>query len=58
MLLLLQAAWNGSVSHNWANRITRYRDTIIEDSPTLINGVLNMILTDNGTVSALTEFID
>uniref|UniRef100_A0A3B4TLB8 Immunoglobulin superfamily DCC subclass member 4 n=1 Tax=Seriola dumerili TaxID=41447 RepID=A0A3B4TLB8_SERDU len=33
-----KAAWNGSVSHNWANRITRYRDTITEDCPTLING--------------------
>ncbi|XP_038557041.1 immunoglobulin superfamily DCC subclass member 4 isoform X2 [Micropterus salmoides] len=44
-----KAAWNGSVSHNWANRITRYRDTITEDSPTLINGALNMLITDNGT---------
>uniref|UniRef100_A0A3Q4MMN6 Immunoglobulin superfamily, DCC subclass, member 4 n=1 Tax=Neolamprologus brichardi TaxID=32507 RepID=A0A3Q4MMN6_NEOBR len=33
-----KAAWNGSVSHNWANRITRYKDTLIEDSPTLVNG--------------------
>lgn len=45
----LMAAWNGSVSHNWANRITRYRDTITEDSPALINGALNMLITDNGT---------
>ncbi|XP_071344958.1 immunoglobulin superfamily DCC subclass member 4 isoform X2 [Trachinotus anak] len=44
-----KAAWNGSVSHNWANRITKYRDTITEDSPTLINGALNMLLADNGT---------
>ncbi|XP_035855206.1 immunoglobulin superfamily DCC subclass member 4 isoform X1 [Sander lucioperca] len=44
-----KAAWNGSVSHNWANRITRYRDTITEDSPTLINGALNRLITDNGT---------
>ncbi|XP_039990189.1 immunoglobulin superfamily DCC subclass member 4 isoform X2 [Xiphias gladius] len=44
----LMVAWNGSVSHNWANRITRYRDTITEDSPTLINGALNMLITDNG----------
>uniref|UniRef100_A0A3B4ZKX6 Immunoglobulin superfamily DCC subclass member 4-like n=1 Tax=Stegastes partitus TaxID=144197 RepID=A0A3B4ZKX6_9TELE len=44
-----KAAWNGSVSHNWANRITRYRDTITEDSPALINGALNMLITDNGT---------
>ncbi|AWP01859.1 putative immunoglobulin superfamily DCC subclass member 4-like [Scophthalmus maximus] len=47
----LMAAWNGSVSHNWANRITRYRDTITEDCPTLINGALNMLITDNGTPS-------
>ncbi|XP_022056145.2 immunoglobulin superfamily DCC subclass member 4 isoform X2 [Acanthochromis polyacanthus] len=45
----LMAAWNGSVSHNWANRITRYRDTITEDSPALINGAFNMLITDNGT---------
>lgn len=51
VLLFLQAAWNGSVSHNWGNRITRYRDTITEDSPTLINGALNMFITDNGTVN-------
>ncbi|KAM9366474.1 immunoglobulin superfamily DCC subclass member 4 [Symphorus nematophorus] len=44
-----KAAWNGSVSHNWANRITRYRDTITEDSPVLINGALNMLITDNST---------
>ncbi|XP_026028519.1 immunoglobulin superfamily DCC subclass member 4 [Astatotilapia calliptera] len=44
----LMAAWNGSVSHNWANRITRYKDTLIEDSPTLVNGALNMLITDNG----------
>ncbi|KAI4892110.1 hypothetical protein NFI96_022940, partial [Prochilodus magdalenae] len=30
--------WNGSVSRDWTNRITRYRDTITEDSPSLING--------------------
>ncbi|XP_040057530.2 immunoglobulin superfamily DCC subclass member 4 isoform X1 [Gasterosteus aculeatus] len=45
----LMAAWNGSVSHNWANRITRYRDTMTEDSPTLINGALNMQIIDNCT---------
>ncbi|KAM7423795.1 hypothetical protein PAMA_000248 [Pampus argenteus] len=44
-----KAAWNGSVSHNWANRITRYRDTITEDSPKLINGALNMLTNDNDT---------
>lgn len=50
-VLFLQAAWNGSVSHNWGNRITRYRDTLTEDSPTLINGALNMFITNNGTVN-------
>ncbi|KAM8893924.1 immunoglobulin superfamily DCC subclass member 4 isoform 4-T4 [Spinachia spinachia] len=44
-----KAAWNGSVSHDWANRITRYRDTMTEDSPTLINGALNMQIIDNCT---------
>ncbi|KAK6294634.1 hypothetical protein J4Q44_G00354640 [Coregonus suidteri] len=44
----LKAAWNGSVSRNWANRITRYRDTITEDSPTLNNGTLDMAKTENG----------
>ncbi|XP_072236348.1 immunoglobulin superfamily DCC subclass member 4 isoform X2 [Leuresthes tenuis] len=44
----LMTAWNGSVSHNWVNRITRYRDTIAEDSPTLINGALNMLITATG----------
>ncbi|XP_029000673.1 immunoglobulin superfamily DCC subclass member 4 isoform X2 [Betta splendens] len=44
-----KAAWNGSVSHNWANRITRYRDTITEDSPTLVNGALTMLITDKDT---------
>ncbi|KAM9860850.1 immunoglobulin superfamily DCC subclass member 4 [Aulostomus maculatus] len=37
-----KAVWNGSVSHNWANRITRYRDTLTEDSPKLISGDLNI----------------
>ncbi|KAM9410495.1 immunoglobulin superfamily DCC subclass member 4 [Pholidichthys leucotaenia] len=45
-----KAPWNGSVSHNWANRITRYRDTITEDSPALINGALTMLITDNSMV--------
>ncbi|KAM4596581.1 immunoglobulin superfamily DCC subclass member 4 [Fundulus diaphanus] len=40
-----KTAWNGSVSHNWVNRITRYRDTITEESPTLLNGALNMFIT-------------
>ncbi|XP_076011854.1 immunoglobulin superfamily DCC subclass member 4 isoform X2 [Genypterus blacodes] len=42
-----KAAWNGSVSHNWANRITRYRDTMLDDSPALINGALNMLHNGN-----------
>ncbi|XP_071236867.1 immunoglobulin superfamily DCC subclass member 4-like [Salvelinus alpinus] len=44
----LKAAYNGSVSRNWANRITKYRDTITEDSPTLNNGTLDMTNTENG----------
>ncbi|KAM6981411.1 immunoglobulin superfamily DCC subclass member 4 [Aplochiton taeniatus] len=36
----LKTVWNGSVSRNWANRITRYRDTVTEDSPAVINGAL------------------
>uniref|UniRef100_A0A9J8ABZ4 Immunoglobulin superfamily DCC subclass member 4 n=1 Tax=Cyprinus carpio carpio TaxID=630221 RepID=A0A9J8ABZ4_CYPCA len=39
--------WNGSVSRNWANRITRYRDTITEDSSALINGALEGPPSDN-----------
>ncbi|TRY90795.1 hypothetical protein DNTS_029720 [Danionella cerebrum] len=39
--------WNGSVSRNWANRITRYRDTIMEDSSALINGALQGPPTDS-----------
>ncbi|XP_061670543.1 immunoglobulin superfamily DCC subclass member 4 [Syngnathoides biaculeatus] len=38
----LTAAWNGSISHNWANRITQYRDTITEDSSGFTVGKLNM----------------
>ncbi|XP_027871242.1 immunoglobulin superfamily DCC subclass member 4 isoform X1 [Xiphophorus couchianus] len=45
----LMIAWNGSVSHNWVNRITRYRDTITEESPALTNGALNMFITAPGT---------
>ncbi|XP_054901101.1 immunoglobulin superfamily DCC subclass member 4 isoform X1 [Poeciliopsis prolifica] len=45
----LMTAWNGSVSHNWVNRITRYRDTITEESPALTNGALNMFITATGT---------
>ncbi|XP_018618739.2 immunoglobulin superfamily DCC subclass member 4-like [Scleropages formosus] len=36
-----EPAWNGSVSRNWASRITRYRDAITEDSPVLSNGSLS-----------------
>ncbi|XP_041836222.1 immunoglobulin superfamily DCC subclass member 4 isoform X2 [Melanotaenia boesemani] len=43
-----KAAWNGSVSHNWVNRITRYRDTITEDSPTINNGALNVLIKADG----------
>ncbi|XP_054626764.1 immunoglobulin superfamily DCC subclass member 4 isoform X1 [Dunckerocampus dactyliophorus] len=43
-----KAAWNGSVSHNWANRITRYRDTVTEDSPGFMAGGLN-VANDNIT---------
>ncbi|XP_057701950.1 immunoglobulin superfamily DCC subclass member 4 isoform X1 [Corythoichthys intestinalis] len=39
-------AWNGSISHNWANRITHYRDTVTEDSPGFIDGELNVTNTD------------
>ncbi|XP_052006458.1 immunoglobulin superfamily DCC subclass member 4 isoform X1 [Xyrauchen texanus] len=39
--------WNGSVSRNWANRITRYRDTITEDSSALINGALEGPASEN-----------
>ncbi|XP_072321007.1 immunoglobulin superfamily DCC subclass member 4 [Eucyclogobius newberryi] len=47
--------WNGSVSHNWANRITRYRETVTEDSSTLVNGAPNMNNndTDIGDVHAV-----
>ncbi|XP_030622789.1 immunoglobulin superfamily DCC subclass member 4 [Chanos chanos] len=42
-------AWNGSVSRNWANRITRYRDTVTEDSPSLLNRDLVTPHNDNKT---------
>lgn len=57
-LSLLQAAWNGSVSHNWGNRITRYRDTITEDSPALVNGAVNVFRTDNVQVNEYTSLDD
>ncbi|XP_054588596.1 immunoglobulin superfamily DCC subclass member 4 isoform X1 [Nothobranchius furzeri] len=44
-----QVVWNGSVSHNWVNRITTYRDTITEDSPAMTNGALKTGFTANGT---------
>ncbi|XP_066557349.1 immunoglobulin superfamily DCC subclass member 4 isoform X2 [Amia ocellicauda] len=34
-------AWNGSVSRNWANNITSYRDTITDDCTVLSNGLLS-----------------
>ncbi|KAL1007177.1 hypothetical protein UPYG_G00083050 [Umbra pygmaea] len=37
-----KAPWNGSVSRNWANRITRYRDTVTEDSPAVISGAVDV----------------
>ncbi|XP_077420813.1 immunoglobulin superfamily DCC subclass member 4 isoform X4 [Vanacampus margaritifer] len=40
--LNLMAAWNGSISHNWANRITRYRDTVTDDSAGFIAGEVNV----------------
>ncbi|XP_051989685.1 immunoglobulin superfamily DCC subclass member 4-like isoform X1 [Xyrauchen texanus] len=40
-------AWNGSVSRNWANRLTRYRDTITENSSALINGALEGPASEN-----------
>ncbi|XP_061102757.1 immunoglobulin superfamily DCC subclass member 4 [Conger conger] len=41
LALEAKPVWNGSVSRNWANRITRYRDTVTEDSPALSNGALS-----------------
>ncbi|XP_051918794.1 immunoglobulin superfamily DCC subclass member 4 isoform X1 [Hippocampus zosterae] len=37
-----KAVWNGSISHNWANRITRYRDTVTEGSTGFIAGELSV----------------
>ncbi|KAI5626151.1 immunoglobulin superfamily DCC subclass member 4, partial [Silurus asotus] len=34
----LKPSWNGSVSREWASRISTYRETIKEKSPCLING--------------------
>ncbi|XP_062845876.1 immunoglobulin superfamily DCC subclass member 4 isoform X2 [Trichomycterus rosablanca] len=31
--------WNGSISRDWANRISMYRETISESSPCLTNGL-------------------
>lgn len=44
-----KTAWNGSISHNWANRITKYRDTITEDCPPLTNGAPDIVINNNGT---------
>ncbi|XP_015198796.2 immunoglobulin superfamily DCC subclass member 4 isoform X1 [Lepisosteus oculatus] len=38
-----KSAWNGSVSRNWTNNITSYRDTITEGSPVLGNGSMGMV---------------
>lgn len=46
------------MSHNWGNRITRYRDTITEDSPALINGAVNVFRTDNVQVNEYTSLSD
>ncbi|XP_066510450.1 immunoglobulin superfamily DCC subclass member 4-like [Hoplias malabaricus] len=40
-------SWNGSVSRDWTNRITRYRDTITEDCPSLINGPHDITALEN-----------
>ncbi|XP_053085392.1 immunoglobulin superfamily DCC subclass member 4 isoform X5 [Pangasianodon hypophthalmus] len=34
----LKPSWNGSVSREWASRISTYRETMTENSPCLING--------------------
>lgn len=44
------------MSHNWANRITKYRDTITEDSSTVNKGALNILITDNEMVNELTQY--
>ncbi|KAJ3593526.1 hypothetical protein NHX12_005860, partial [Muraenolepis orangiensis] len=46
-----KVTWNGSVSRNWANRITRYRDTTTEDPAILINGALQILPNENNTES-------
>ncbi|XP_077451049.1 immunoglobulin superfamily DCC subclass member 4 isoform X2 [Stigmatopora argus] len=50
----LMDAWNGSVSHNWANRITRYRDTVTEDSAGFTDGDLNVTNMD-GPIASLSN---
>ncbi|XP_015460197.3 immunoglobulin superfamily DCC subclass member 4 [Astyanax mexicanus] len=42
-----KVTWNGSVRRDWTNRITRYRDTITEDSPSLINGSRDVSANEN-----------
>lgn len=44
------------MSHDWGNRITRYRDTVTEESPVLINGAVNVLRTDNVKVNGYTSF--
>lgn len=46
------------MSHDWGNRITRYRDTVTEDSPALINGAVNVFRTDNIKVNEYTSITD
>lgn len=46
------------MSHDWGNRITRYRDTVTEDSPALINGAVNVFRTDNVKVNEYTSLTD
>lgn len=46
------------MSHDWGNRITRYRDTVTEDSPALINGAVNVFRSDNAKVNEYTSLTD
>ncbi|XP_043933185.1 immunoglobulin superfamily DCC subclass member 4-like isoform X2 [Protopterus annectens] len=36
----LKPVWNGSVNRNWTNNITRYQDTVAEESAVAVNGSL------------------
>lgn len=46
------------MSHDWGNGITRYRDTLTEDSPALTNGAVNVFRTDNVKVNEYTSLTD